>query len=56
MLDKKYLEKLKKEDYIAWHSIVNDPMVVGTGSSGDLILPTIILIAVIGFLIGFVCC
>jgi hypothetical protein len=44
MTDKEYLRQLKEEDYIAWDSIVNDPMVTGSGSEGDFILPIIFLI------------
>jgi hypothetical protein len=32
MIDKDYLEQLKKEDYIAWDNLVNDPMVTGTNN------------------------
>lgn len=51
MIDKEYLEKLKEEDYIAWDSLVNDPMVVGSDSGTGLILPVIVVI-VIGCIIA----
>jgi hypothetical protein len=48
MIDKKYLDKLKEEDYMAWDDLVNDPMVVGQNTGGDFILPIVVLIVVIG--------
>jgi len=33
MIDKKYLDKLKKEDYIAWDELVNDVYIIGEDKS-----------------------
>lgn len=52
MIDKKYLDNLKEEDYIAWDDLVNDPMAVGQDTGVDLILPIIILTILIGMFIG----
>tara|TARA_R110000782_G_scaffold124173_1_gene215725 strand:- start:410 stop:577 length:168 start_codon:yes stop_codon:yes gene_type:complete len=52
MLDKKYLNKLKEEDYISWDNLVNDPMVVGQDTSGNFILPIVVLIVVIGIVVA----
>ena len=51
MIDKDYLEKLKEEDYIAWDSLVNDPMIVGSGGDDGCILPivAIIILAIVCF-------
>lgn len=55
MIDKEYLEKLKEEDYIAWDSLVNDPMVTGSDSGTGLILPVVVMIILIGLIIaGFI--
>ena len=53
MLDKKYLDKLKEEDYIAWDDLVNDPMVVVQDTSINPISLIIVLIIVIGLIIKF---
>lgn len=47
MIDKDYLDKLKKEDYIAWDDLVNDPMVMGRNSGAGFILPIMVVIIVI---------
>ena len=49
-MDKEYLERLKKEDYIAWDSLVNDPQIVGVedNNTGCLIL-FLVAIAAISF-------
>jgi hypothetical protein len=52
MIDKEYLKELKEQDYIAWDSLVNDPMITGEDTSGGLILPAVVLIVVIGIIIG----
>lgn len=51
MIDKDYLEKLKEEDYIAWDSLVNDPMIVGSSGDDGCILPivSIIILAIVCF-------
>ncbi|MCH4824280.1 hypothetical protein ML462_13980 [Gramella lutea] len=55
MIDKEYLDKLKDEDYIAWDSLVNDPMIVGSDSGTGIILPVIVMIILIGLIIaGFI--
>ncbi|MFB9055041.1 hypothetical protein ACFFVB_18315 [Formosa undariae] len=51
MIDKEYLDKLKEEDYMAWDDLVNDPMIVGQDTAGDFILPTIVLIVIIGIVV-----
>ena len=43
---KKYLEKLKEEDYIHWDSVVNDPYVVGQDTYISA-LPFVILIIIL---------
>jgi hypothetical protein len=50
MFTKEYLEKLKKEDYLAWDHLVNDPMIVGTDNSISLIIPCILLSILLGVL------
>ena len=50
MIDKNYLEKLKEEDYIGYDSLVNDPMITGSGwCSGGYILPVVLLIILASF-------
>lgn len=46
MIDNRYLDKLKEEDYIAWDDLVNDPMMIGNSSncSGFVLLFATILI------------
>ena len=44
MIDKEYLKKLKEEDYIAWDSLVNDPMITGGQTSDGCILPIVAII------------
>jgi hypothetical protein len=44
MIDKEYLKKLKKEDYIAWDSLVNDPMITGVQTSDGCVLPIVAII------------
>ena len=51
MIDKDYLDSLKEEDYIAWDSLVNDPMVVGSDSGTGFIL-SVVVILVIDFIIA----
>jgi hypothetical protein len=54
MIDKEYLEKLKEEDYIAWDSLVNDPMIVGSGDDGCILpIVAIIILAIICFSVFF---
>ena len=51
MIDKEYLDKLKKEDYIAYDDLMNDPMVTGQDTSpSGFILICIIAITIIGFI------
>ena len=52
MIDKEYLDKLKKEDYIAWDDLVNDPMVVGSDSGSDFILVIVVFVIAITLIIG----
>jgi hypothetical protein len=52
MFTKEYLEKLKKEDYLAWDHLVNDPMIVGTDNSISLIIPCILVIILLGVLVA----
>jgi hypothetical protein len=52
MLDKEYLDRLKKEDYIAWDHLVNDPMVAGEDTGGDGLLLTIVLIVIIAVVVA----
>jgi hypothetical protein len=50
MIDKKYLDKLKEEDYIAWDDLVNDPMVVGQNtesSLGSVFLFIVLIVSVV---------
>jgi len=50
MIDKKYLDKLKEEDYIAWDDLVNDPMVVGQNtesSLGSVFLFVVLIVSVV---------
>tara|TARA_R110000850_G_scaffold34024_4_gene92281 strand:- start:1028 stop:1204 length:177 start_codon:yes stop_codon:yes gene_type:complete len=49
MIDEEYLKKLKEEDYIAWDSLVNDPMITGSGGDDGCILPILLLIVIVGF-------
>ena len=51
MKDKDYLEKLKKEDYIAWDSLVNDPMITGVDDGIGCILPIVAIIIIIGIIL-----
>jgi hypothetical protein len=44
MIDKNYLKKLKEEDYIAWDSLVNDPIITGNGGDDGCILPIVLLL------------
>lgn len=53
MIDKDYLEKLKEEDYIAWDSLVNDPMITGGNSDYGFLLPIILMIIIVGFIFYF---
>lgn len=46
MIDKEYLEKLKKEDYIAWDSLVNDPMVVGNDNDDGCFLLIAVIVSI----------
>lgn len=46
-----YLNRLKDDDYIAWDSLVNDPMVKGQSDGNGCVLPIVILIIVIGLAI-----
>lgn len=48
MISKEYLDQLKKEDYIAWDSLVNDPTLCGTGGEGGgwLVLLGVIMLVV----------
>lgn len=48
MITKEYLKQLKKDDYIAWDNLVNDPILCGTGGDGGgwLILLGIISLVV----------
>jgi len=53
MIDKEYLKKLKEEDYIAWDSLVNDPMIVGNrGYDGCVLyIAAIIIVTIICYCI-----
>lgn len=54
MIDRDYLKKLKKEDYIAWHDLTNDPLVIGNHANngcGSLVLLIVVIILVIGNII-----
>ena len=55
MIDKKYLDRLKEDDYIAWAELENDPLVVGQNTGGGVILVIVALLIVIGtaFLLFF---
>lgn len=53
MIDKDYLKKLKEEDYIAWDSLVNDPMITGIEDDSGCISIMIILIIAIVLIIFF---
>ena len=50
MINKDYLEKLKKEDYVAWDSLINDPMITGSGGDDGCVLPIVLLIIAVGFI------
>lgn len=50
MIDKKYLEKLKKEDYIAWDELVNDSMHYDI-SYTNFVLIFIVLVVIVGSII-----
>ena len=53
MLDKEYLKQLKEEDYIAWDSLVNDPLLENPSSEYDVIgimVLFIIIVAITGLL------
>jgi len=52
MIDKEYLDNLKKEDYMAWDNLVNDPMVLGEDTGSNFILIIIVLVLFVGFIIG----
>lgn len=54
MKNKEYLDKLKEEDYIAWDSVVNDPMVTGgsTDNSGCAVFALLLGFIGVGVLIG----
>ena len=47
MIDKKYLEDLREEDYIAWDDLVNDPVIIGTKT----ITPAIIIILIMSLIL-----
>ena len=47
MLDKEYLDKLKKEDYIAFDNLINDPMVTGSDSNINTFVFVVSLILII---------
>jgi hypothetical protein len=49
MIDKDYLKKLKEEDYIAWDSLVNDPMITGGAGDEGCVLPIVLLIIIVSF-------
>tara|TARA_R110000851_G_scaffold40951_2_gene102985 strand:- start:1771 stop:1953 length:183 start_codon:yes stop_codon:yes gene_type:complete len=54
MIDKEYLDKIKKEDYTAWDDILNDPTVIGSGGGGGgyIIFIMILLSSVAAFVFG----
>jgi hypothetical protein len=54
MIDKDYLDRLKEEDYIAWDSLVNDPMVVGNDSGTGLIFSVIVIVLIACIIAAFI--
>lgn len=50
MIDKDYLNKLKEKDYMAWDSLVNDPMITGSRGNDGCVLPIVLLIVIAGFI------
>ena len=52
MIDKEYLDNLKKEDYIAWDNLVNDPIVLGEDTGSYFILIIIVLVLFVSLIVG----
>ena len=46
-------QKKEEEDYIAWDSLINDPMITGSRGDDGCVLPIVLLIIAVGFTVYY---